>query len=130
MRKILFLSLVAIAFMMTSCEKETNVSANLTWEDVDYFELTDNWKACIYEGAINFIDAEDYDLVALETKDVNVDDETVIFSVSVSSYENFTVVVYNDENSNSTYDEAEVASVEFGGVDAGETAAFDLTISY
>lgn len=113
-----------------SCEKDTDVTANLTWNDVTYFDLNDGWKACIYEEAINFLNADDYTKTALETKDVKVGDATVVFTISIKSYQNYTVVVYNDLDSNGKYDEGENASVKFDGVDAGEAKSFDLTVNY
>ncbi|NOZ48203.1 MAG: DUF2141 domain-containing protein [Chlorobi bacterium] len=129
MKKII-LSLMALALLTISCNKETEISANLTWTDVDYFELSDNWQVSIYSGAINFINDSDYDLTAIDTKSVSVGDATVVFNVTVSTYENFTIVAFNDSNGNGKYDLAEPASVKFDGVDSGEAKAFDLTINY
>lgn len=119
-----------MALIAVSCSKETVIKANLNWEDVDYFELNDGWKASIYLGAVNFVDAEDYDLEPIETRGIGITDGYVIFNVSVSSYENFTVVVFNDTNGDGSYDSDEPASVDFDTVEAGVDFTFDLTVNY
>jgi hypothetical protein len=126
----LILSLIALAIIATSCETETPVTVNLTWEDSEYYELNDGWKASIYLEPINFLDAEDYDLEPIETKDVSVNDDLLVFNVSFSSYENFTVVIFNDLNNSGSYDEGENASVKFEMLEAGVDFAFDITVSY
>ncbi|MBN2520165.1 MAG: hypothetical protein JXB17_06655 [Bacteroidales bacterium] len=130
MRRLFVFGLIAVVFLAWSCKKETEISANLSWEDVDGIVLSDDWKASLYEGALSFASDDDYSVAALETKDVNVDDESVIFTVTISSYENYSLVVFNDEDGDGKYTKGELADADFGGTDAGEILTFNLELSY
>jgi len=130
MKKILIFSLVTLSLSFVSCKKDTQVGADLKWNDVSYFELTSGWKASLYNEAISFLHDEDYNKAAVETKNIKVNDEAVIFNQSISQYENFTLVIFNDKNENGKYDHAEVAKVKFSGTDAGENLTFDITVDY
>ena len=58
-------------------------------------------------------------------------DATASFSVTCSdSYENFTIVAFNDNNSNGKFDSGENAAVVFDMVERGEDAEMKLEIEY
>lgn len=126
---LLLVALMAIAF--ASCEKESTITLNLTWDDVEYFDLSgEAWKAALYDEAISFIKDEHYNKSALETIDVTFEAASVAFTASFSSYQNFTAVVFADLNENGKYDMGENAAVEFTGFDPGEAGSFDLSVNY
>jgi uncharacterized protein (DUF2141 family) len=131
MRKLLLLLAVGALFMATSCSKETAVTAKLTWTDDENLDLTSGWKISIYKGALNFISSADYAQEAIQTNNINVNDATASFSVTCDdSYENFTIVAFNDNNSNGKFDSGENAAVVFDMVERGEDAEMKLEIEY
>ena len=128
--KKLLLIIALFTMFATACKKDTDVTAQMTWEDSEYFDLKGKWKVCIYEGIYNFIDASDYSTEALETTNTSVGSATAVFTVNFKSYENYTVVAFFDRNDNGKFDSGENCDVEYGGVDAGEAKSFELTIDY
>jgi len=129
MKKLLII-IALFTLFATACKKDTDVTAQMTWEDSQYFDLKDKWKVCIYEGAIGFLSADDYSKTALETLNTSVGATSAVFTVNFKSYENYTVVVFFDINGNGKFDDGENSSVEFDTVEAGEATTFKLTINY
>ena len=114
----------------TACKKDTDVTAQMTWDDSEHFDLKGKWKVCIYEEAIGFLKEADYAKSALETQNTSVGASSVIFTVNFKSYENYTVVVFFDRNDNGKFDDGENCDVEFDTVEAGKSISFDMTIDY
>jgi len=129
MKKLLLL-IALIGLFATACKKDTDVTASMTWNDSQYFDLKDKWKVCIYEDALTFISADDYSKTALETMKTSVGSSTAVFTVNFKSYQNYTVVVFFDRNDNGKFDDGENCKVEFDTVEAGEATTFNLTIDY
>jgi len=121
---------MSIVVLTTSCKKDTQVGANLTWDDKG-FGLTENWKASLYEDIVTFKDDGDYDVSPLEAKSIKVGDKTVFYDVSISGYSNFTILVFNDVNKNNKFDLEEINyTYGFDGVDPGESVSIDITVRY
>ena len=129
MKKLLLL-IALIGIFATSCKKDTDVTASMTWNDSQYFDLKDKWKVSIYEDAITFINAGDYAKTALETMSTSVGATSAVFTVNFKSYENYTVVVFFDINGNGKFDEGENSALTFETVEAGEATTFNLSIDY
>ncbi|MCK5846779.1 MAG: hypothetical protein KAG84_05015 [Bacteroidales bacterium] len=129
MKKLLLL-VALLGLFATACKKDTDVSASMTWNDSQHFDLKDKWKVCIYEGAITFISDSDFDNSALETINTTVGASSVVFTVNFKSFENYTVVAFFDINGNGKYDKGENAAVKFETVEAGEATSFDISIDY
>ena len=130
LRKLLLVFGVVVLFT-TSCKKDTDISANLTWEDDSYYDFNDaKWKICIYDEALFFISDDDYNKTPFETKDIAIGTKTVLFTTEVKSYGSFTVVAFYDSNGDGKFTKSEYCKVEFDGVDAGEALTFDMNIVY
>jgi len=131
LRKLLLVFGVVVLFT-TSCKKDTDISANLTWEDDSYYDFNDaKWKICIYDEAISFVHDDDYNKTPFETKDIAIGTKTVLFTTDEVKYSsNFTVVAFYDSNGDGKFTKAEYCKVKFDGVDAGETLTFDIDIKY
>ncbi len=131
MKKILLLFALFAMFATTACKKETGITAKMTWVDKDYFDLQGKWKITLYEGTLGFIDAEDYNATVVETKNIKVGDSEAVFSVTIGSYEGYTLVAFFDKNDNGKFDEGENCKVNFEvGVSKGEDESFELEIAY
>jgi len=131
MKKLVLLIALFAMFATTACKKETGITAKMTWVDKDYFDLQGKWKIALYEGTIGFLHEEDYNATVLETKNIKVGDKEAVFSVTIGSYEGYTLVAFFDKNDNGKFDDGENCKVNFEvGVSKGEDASFDLEIAY
>ena len=128
--KKLLLIIALFTMFATACKKDTDVTAQMTWEDSGNFDLKGKWKVCIYEGPLNFISDDDYANSALETINTTVGSSSVVFTVNFKSVENYTVVVFFDKNDNGKFDKGENCDVEYDIVEAGEATTFNLEIKY
>jgi len=130
--KKLLLIIVVFTFFASACNKEedTTLTAKITWKDESNFDLPDKWKATVYKGAFSFLKDADYSNTALETKDISVNTASMDFVVQCKDYENYTIVIFHDENGNNKFDKGENYGVEFDGVDAGKGGTYDISVMY
>jgi len=130
-KKILVLFALFAMFATTACKKETGITAKMTWVDKDYFDLHGKWKIALYEGTLGFHNADDYNAPVVETKNIKVGDSETVFTVTIGSYEGYTLVAFFDLNGNGKFDDGENCKVNFEvGVSKGEDESFDLEIEY
>ena len=127
-KSLLIIALFTI--IAASCSKDTDVMVQMKWNDSQNFDLKGKWKASIYKGALTFISNDEYAETALETKNTTVGSSSIDFTVNFKSTENYTVVVFFDDNGNDKFDEGENCDVEFDTVEAGEAITYEMEIDY
>ena len=126
MKKSLYLLIAILILGACAKEKDTKITANLTWQDdTNITDRSDaNWIAALYEDA-TYLGTTAIDKEPVEYKAIQLNDASVSFTYSLKKYTNFSVIVFYDTNKNGKYDASEYYKPWTSGTDPGE----DLTMS-
>lgn len=131
MKKLSLLVIALSAMFFTSCDKETTMTANITWEDSEYYELDGEiWMAAMYGDAIIKWDDSDYEKSPITSKTIDFETANLSFDHEFSSSESFTIVIFADLNENGKYDMGENSGQDFEVITAGDNTNFDISVSY